>query len=91
MTRSKTRRRAWRWLAVPALVALLTLGLASVALANLPGSTFEGNDGNLVVDTAGNKDWANAPNLVVGIDQPSGTSDNSFGGAPRRTTPTSTW
>ena len=25
------------------------------------GSTFEGNDGNLVVNTAGNTDWANAP------------------------------
>jgi hypothetical protein len=50
------------------------------ASANLSGSTFEGNDGNLVVDTAGNTDWATpAPNLSVGVDLPSGQTDNSFG------------
>jgi len=49
------------------------------ALANLAGSTFESNDGNLIVNTGGNTDWANAPNRVVGIDLPSGTGDNSFG------------
>ena len=42
-------------------------------------STFESADGNLVVDTAGAKDWANAPNLVVKLDKPSGTEDDSFG------------
>jgi len=57
----------------------LVLVLALPALANLPGSTFEGNDGNLVVNTAGNTDWVNAPNRVRGDDLPSGTSDNSFG------------
>jgi len=49
------------------------------ALANLAGSTFESNYGNLIVNTGGNTDWANAPNRVVGIDLPSGTGDNSFG------------
>ncbi len=62
-----------------AITTVLTLALMSPGFANLAGSTFEGNDGNLVVDTPGNHDWANAPNRVVGIDQPSGTSDNSFG------------
>jgi Prealbumin-like fold domain len=62
-----------------AITATLTFALMSPGFANLAGSTFEGNDGNLVVDTAGNTDWANAPNRVVGIDQPSGGSDNSFG------------
>jgi len=51
----------------------------SSASANLAGSTFEGNDGNLVVNTAGNHDWVNAPNLSVGVDKPTGTQDNSFG------------
>jgi hypothetical protein len=59
--------------------ALLTVALVSPGLANLPGSTFEGNDGNLVVNTAGNQDWSNAPNRVRGDDLASGSSDNSFG------------
>ena len=57
-------------------VAALITGSAG---ANLPGSTFEGNDGNLVVNTAGNTDWANAPNRHIGTDLPTGTGDNSFG------------
>ena len=55
------------------------LAMVPMAEANLPGSTFEGNDGNLVVNTAGNTDWANAPARVRGDDLPSGTSDNAFG------------
>lgn len=43
--------------------------IAAVSSANLTGSSFEGNDGNLVVNTAGNTDWANAPNRVVGLDE----------------------
>jgi hypothetical protein len=57
----------------------LLLAIGASANANLPGSTFEGNDGNLVVNTAGNKDWVNAPNRVRGDDLASGSSDNSFG------------
>jgi hypothetical protein len=61
--------------------ALVTGGLAALpntALA-LTGSTFESTDGNLVVDTAGNHDWVNAPGFREAIDLPSGTTDNSFG------------
>ena len=61
-----------------ALAAVLLLIVAS-ASGNLAGSTFEGSDGNLVVNTAGNTDWANAPNRVVGIDLASGSTDNAFG------------
>jgi hypothetical protein len=57
----------------------MSLGLAYAGFANLPGSTFEGNDGNLVVNTAGNTDWVNAPNRVRGDDLASGRTDNSFG------------
>jgi hypothetical protein len=57
----------------------LTVAVVSPGFANLSGSTFEGNDGNLVVNTAGNSDWTNAPNRVVGLDQPSGGNDNAFG------------
>jgi hypothetical protein len=58
---------------------LLTLATTAIVSANLPGSTFEGNDGNLVVNAAGNTDWVNAPSRVRGDDLASGTNDNSFG------------
>lgn len=38
-------------------VTALALAVLPLALAVLPGSDFEGNDGNLAVDTAGNTDW----------------------------------
>jgi hypothetical protein len=54
---------------------LITVGQAS---ASLPGSTFEGNDGNFVPN--GGTDWTSpAPNRVVGLDQINSQSDNSFG------------
>lgn len=65
-------------LAVTATFAMI-LTMATHASANLAGSTFEGNDGNLIVNSAGNTDWVNAPDRVRGDDLPSGTSDNSFG------------
>src|SRR6266542_2531314 len=68
-----------RWAATALLVIGLLAGGALQALANLPGSTFEGNDGNLIVNTAGNTDWVNAPNRVRGDDLASGKTDNSFG------------
>jgi hypothetical protein len=70
-------------LAVGVLFATVFLFTVSAAVANLPGSTFEGNDGNLIVNTAGNTDWVNAPNRVRGDDLPSGASDNSFGGGTK--------
>jgi hypothetical protein len=75
------RRRALiKRIGIPvAVLAVVTLGLAGAASANLPGSTFEGNDGNLVVNTPGNTDWANVAGLNSGIDNPSGSGDNAFG------------
>ena len=71
--------KLWR-VGVPiAAVSVLVFSIGGIAHANLPGSTFEGNDGNLVVNTAGNTDWVNAPHRVRGDDLASGTSDNSFG------------
>lgn len=65
------------------LTTLLVIGmaaaLASTAFANLSGSTFEGGDGNMVVNTSGNTDWANVNPLNTGVDQPSGSADNAFG------------
>jgi hypothetical protein len=63
-----------------AFVAALAAIFVSGSSANLAGSTFEGNDGNLIVNGgAGAHDWDNAPNLSVGQDLASGTQDNSFG------------
>jgi Prealbumin-like fold domain len=77
---TRSRRRLPRRLAIPIAAALVvSLVLAYAGFANLPGSTFEGNDGNLVVNTAGNTDWVNAPNRVRGDDLASGRTDNSFG------------
>jgi len=54
-------------------------GASTSRSAILSGSTFEGNDGNLVVNAAGNQDWDNAPNRVVKVDKASGTGDDAFG------------
>jgi hypothetical protein len=79
--RSRYRRGGRRWM-VSVTLAMASLFLAifvSSSSANLPGSSFEGNDGNLVVNTAGNTDWANVGGVVTGIDKPSGSTDNAFG------------
>ncbi|MGN6405230.1 hypothetical protein [Sinomonas sp.] len=71
-----------RWGACLATAGLVIAGATSgqpAFAALLSGSTFEGDDGNLVVNTAGNTDWANVAGLNTGIDLPSGSSDNSFG------------
>lgn len=75
---------------MPLLAAgLLTLSVfaSAPASANLPGSTFEGGDGNLVVNTAGNTDWANVAGLSTGVDLPSGSADNSFGQGTKEDNP----
>ena len=72
------RSRLGRLSLLAVLATALSLGAATPSFA-LTGSTFEGNDGNLVVDTSGNTDWANAPNRVRGDDLSSDTNDNSFG------------
>ncbi len=71
-------RRTRRWLTLGvAFLAFTAVALPSYAI--LAGSTFEGKDGNLVVNTAGNTDWANVAGLNTGIDIPAGSTDNAFG------------
>jgi hypothetical protein len=61
------------------ITGIVAVAFMSISGANLAPSTFEGNDGDLAVTTAGNTDWVNAPNRVVGVDQPTGATDNAFG------------
>jgi hypothetical protein len=70
------RRRAA--LAIGAAAAMV-LAMAGPVRANLAGSSFEGNDGNLVVNTPGNTDWANVAGRVTGLDKFADKTDNSFG------------
>jgi hypothetical protein len=77
--RQRHVRRRWVMGLTLTTFALFAVIFVAASGANLPGSLFEGNDGNLVVNTAGNKDWDNAPNLHVGVDLASGQTDNSFG------------
>ena len=88
--RRRRLRRLWSGGTTLAAVTAFAVVFVAGSSANLAGSTFEGNDGNLVVDTSGNTDWANAPNLVVGLDQPSGSSDNSFGQGTKEDNPNAT-
>src|SRR5262245_49269441 len=54
------------------------------ASATLSGAVFEGGDGNIIEDPTapGTVDWANlvasGGTLSVGVDQPTGSDDNSF-------------
>jgi hypothetical protein len=72
-------RRGWYAGATLAVAVFFAVFFVVGASANLSGSTFEGNDGNLVVNTPANTDWANVAGLNTGIDKPPGSTDNSFG------------
>lgn len=71
-------------------VVVLALGLAPSALATLPPpADFEGNDGNLVVDST--RDWASFKGKVaIGQDLPTGATDNSLGMGSKDDNPTPT-
>jgi prealbumin domain-containing protein len=77
--RRRSTRRRWMFIGSGTTLVAAMLLIVAAATAKLPGSTFEGNDGNLVVSTAGGTDWDNAPNLSVGVDLATGTGDNAFG------------
>jgi uncharacterized repeat protein (TIGR01451 family) len=78
------RQRRFRLLWGTVVVAAAACGILFVAAsgATLAPSTFEGNDGNMTVDTAGHTDWvslAGNPQLRTLVDLPSGSGDNAFG------------
>lgn len=81
--RPSSQRRGARWAFLLVVIVALSAFVASTALATLPGSTFEGDDGNLIVNTAGNKDWASGTTFSAVNDLATGQNDNSFGGGSK--------
>ncbi|HZT94458.1 MAG TPA: DUF11 domain-containing protein [Gaiellaceae bacterium] len=83
--RRRTFRRGRRfWPIGLTVAAIVAFGLVFVASSGaiLTGSTFEGNDGNMVVNASNHTDWASLAGksgLQTLVDLPSGQSDNAFG------------
>jgi Prealbumin-like fold domain len=85
------RRRKPLWFATVfvALAAVLVFAFGA-STAPLPGSNFESEDGNLIVNgTPPALDWANVTELRQ-ADLPSGANDNSFGQGTKEDTPVPT-
>jgi hypothetical protein len=82
-------RRVWILALLVAISAGLVFGLTA-ATAQLPGSNFEIEDGNLRVDGAPPAlDWANVSELRK-ADLPTGSGDDSFGQGTKEDTPVPT-
>ena len=79
------RRKRLGVFAALALMASLSV-FVTAASGNLAGSPFDASDGNLVLNDE-TQDWVNAPNLKVGIDQPTGQQDDSFGNGTKEDPP----
>lgn len=69
-------RRTYKALGLAAVVA--AFGVSIPVFANLPNSTFDAGDGNLVLDDEA-KDWVNAPNFAKRIDLLKGQGDDAMG------------
>lgn len=62
------------------LVVLTALSPALPGQATLSGTTFDASNGNMHPTAAGTIDWSNiTATTSVGVDTPSGSSDNAFG------------
>jgi prealbumin domain-containing protein len=77
--RGRRTRRPWQTGLILTAFALFAVVFVVASGATVGASNFEGNDANLVVNTAGNHDWDNAPHLSTAQDLASGQGDNSFG------------
>ncbi|CAA9478278.1 MAG: hypothetical protein AVDCRST_MAG67-683 [uncultured Solirubrobacteraceae bacterium] len=71
-----SRRHVARLLGVAAVIG--ALGVSIPVFANLPNSTFDAGDGNLVLNDEA-KDWVNAPNFAQRIDLLKGQGDDAMG------------
>ena len=71
-------QRRSRWRLAVGLALVMALGIAIPVYA-VGASTFDAEDGNLVVDGITETDWANQANLKFGDDKPTGQTDDSLG------------
>ncbi|HVK22941.1 MAG TPA: hypothetical protein VM677_16405 [Actinokineospora sp.] len=78
--------RRSRLAVIPVAAMALVVGYLPAAVANLAGSPFDAGDGNLVLNDE-TQDWVNAPNRMVGLDKPTGQTDDSFGQGTKEDTP----
>jgi hypothetical protein len=67
-------------------VVVAVVGLAG-ASSNLPPSTFEINDGNLVPVGGSADDWTTAPHFAVGVDAQQSSADDAFKGGAKHDQP----
>jgi hypothetical protein len=87
----KKRRPFGRWVILAVLALGLTVALSAASGQSLPGSKFEIDDvggpigANLIVDTAGNLDWANVDQTQA-TDLPTGATDDSYQGGTKEDT-----
>ncbi len=87
----KIERAVARWFAIAGLMFACNPfasdgeGTPERAAQRLANSSFEATDGNLLVN--GTLDWANVSGLKIGIDKPTGQTDDSFGGGSKENTP----
>jgi hypothetical protein len=85
--RRSTRRRWYTVTAAVLLASVVVFVIGAVGASLPPDSKFEiDTDANLIVNTAGNLDWANVTQIRQ-ADTPSGASDNSFGNGTKEDTP----
>ncbi len=80
--RARGRRRWSVWAAAILVAGVFGSLFVAATGATLTPSTFEGNDGNMTIDTPGNTDWASLAGdaqLRTTVDLPSGQDDNAFG------------
>jgi hypothetical protein len=85
---TRGRRRA-------VLAGVLAAAAVTVPVLAISSSTFDSSDGNLTTTDVASfgtndndaQDWINAPNRVSGVEQGSGSSDDSFGNGTKEDTP----
>jgi hypothetical protein len=67
-----------RWTLAAGLALIMALGIA-IPVYGLGASTFDAEDGNLVVNEVTESDWESVDGLSFGDDKPTGQTDDSFG------------
>ena len=80
------RRRRPLWLATLLIALAGVLVFAISANSTINGSPFEAQDGNLISNANGNPDWATVTEQRK-ADQPTGSTDDSFGNGTKEDTP----